>query len=79
MNTQLIIYFIALSKNPLFKDFEIMGQKKPIKFKTIEQIKITDDFFNEDYQRMIQIKLVSEEEEIESIINLKLNKNDYNY
>ena len=29
---------------------------------------------------MIQIKLVSEEEEeIESIINLKLNKNDYNY
>lgn len=79
MNTQLILEFFTFAKEPLFKDFEVMGQKKPINFASDETLNIPDDFFEGEYSKMIQIKLVSKEEEEENIITLKLNKNDINH
>ena len=60
-----------------------MGQKKPINLQSCETIKIPDDFFDEEYGKMIQIKLVSEEGEKgeeggKSIVGLKVNKNGIN-
>ena len=77
MNTQLILYFVTSNEMPLFKDFEVFGQKKKIKFEIFETLKVPEDFFGEEYSKMICVKLVSES--VESIIELKLNKNDDNY
>ena len=77
MNTQIILDFVYFFKEPLFKDFEILGQRRKIKFGTIEKIKIQDEFFDDEYKKMIQIKVLSEE--IENIIEIQLNKNVDNF
>ena len=77
MKTQLKLYFVTFTNNPYFKNFEILDQTKSINFGSFETIKIPEDFFGEEYSKMIQIKLVNEE--TENIIKLKLNKNDDNY
>ena len=77
MNTQLNLYFVTSNEMPLFKDFEIFEQKYKIKFGIFKTLKISENFFGKEYSKMICIKLLSEN--IESIIELKLNKNDDNY
>ena len=73
MNTNLQLNFVTLNKEPLFKYFEVLNEKKQLQFKTLETIKIPDDFFDGDYNKMIRVKVLSEE--IDSIIEFKLNKN----
>ena len=77
MNTNLQLNFVTLNKEPLFKYFEVLNEKKQLQFKTLETIKIPDDFFDGDYNKMIRVKVLSEE--IDSIIEFKLNKNVDNY
>ena len=77
MNTQLILNFVTLSKEPLFKYFEVLNQQKEIQFDTSESINIPDSFFDGEYSKMIQIKVSSEE--IKRKIEFSLNKNDNNF
>ena len=77
MKTQLKLFFVTFTYNPFFKNFEVLAQKKSINFGSFETIKIPEEFFGEEYNKMIQIKLFNKE--TENIIKLKLNKNDDNY
>ena len=77
MNTQIMLDFITFFKEPLFKDFEILGQRRKIHFGTIETIKIPDEFFDDEYKKMIQIKVLSEE--IENITEIEINKKVDNF
>ena len=61
MKTQLKLFFVTFTNNPFFKNFEVLAQKKSINFGSFETIKISKDFFGEEYSKMIQIKLIKKQ------------------
>ena len=75
MKAQLIIDFVTFYKSEIFKDFEIFGQKKPIQYEKEEILNIPNGYFNDEYSKLFCLKLHSEKNMKEIILELHNNIN----
>ena len=75
MKASLKIDFISFTKMPMFKDFEIFGQRKSIQIGVPEIIEISDEYFEKENWKMICLKLISDEIENQCIFQIYKNYN----
>jgi len=75
MKASLKIDFIAFTSMPMFKDFEIFGQRKSIQIGVSEIIEISDNYFEEENWKMTCLKLISDDIEQQCIFQIYKNYN----
>lgn len=70
MKARLKIDFIAFTNMPMFKDFEIFGQRQSIQIGVSEIIEISDDYFEKENWKMTCLKLISDDIEHQCIFQI---------
>jgi hypothetical protein len=75
MKARLKIDFITFTKNPVFTNFEIFGQRKSIQIGVSEIIEISDEFFEKENWKMACLKLISHDIEQQCIFQIYKNYN----